>query len=615
MKNGALNSALTALLFLSMILSAYSCSEEVTGSDKSKENSERTEVISAQANEKQDIRKYVKDKYELPRDIVSVNWIKKSNEKLYFNGIESRGYPQRLDIRSKKLDTDYYYELNASRISKTLTANDKRYVVYCANYTSNMILCSVNLSDGKLIKKVELPGANEAEAIHLDANGNIRLISVTNQKEASISVYSSDLELLNSVNITENLQLCDNEKISKVLHDGNGSYYFSIYQADGNYNTLCRINSTGELVYKSSFSQPEYHSICQKFVAKNRNLFIASDSSESESLKLIEISNDTGEKINEYEIPGIVEKNRFYLISEDTDNEYDFIYETSKGIFGYTLADNISTEIINFSEYPEIKMGYEYTGENEFVTSPGPASSKYNCICVYNENNIAGQNLCNVSVDMFTQRSAVSDDGFIYSYTYDSVIDKINDSGEVINSFDCKELISENNWVYKLLIGSDNKIYIRNEKNQLLVLNDDGTKFAEIQLKNNTSICDIVSSDKTDYLIFESGDELKIEKIDFENKKLDENTGLKNIDLHNAIYNSWNFQSGSPEYDFYYMTNDGLFGCLVNEDKTDKLLDFAEHEINSEEITVYWIDENEIIYKLYNKDRDENGYYHLKMVE
>ncbi len=602
---------------------------------------------------------------EFVRDTSEFNYIqgmKYVNGKIFLYGISDSDVEVNDSFELLDTDTnqikDFSMSLEKKSVDKYCMNKKGLYISYAdKNFESRIAL--VDSKTGKVLSDVSQENLYSVIDMYNDADGKLYVIKTNllkSNREYTADIYSEDLVLQRSVNISKELKLDQNEEISGVV-SYDKSYYMLTLLYDSDNNLLLKIHN-----FSSDFSKDmTYYFTPEKqsefiptgiFTDKSGNVYISSEYMQtSQQLYLV--------NFQDLSLSSDAVLENALMLYQGTD-DYDIIYRTNldESIQGYNFSDHKSTFLCNLSNELDPEMT---VSRNAFSYGSEILISTQN-ENVYNQRLLSssdkdGKNPKRVRISEddyagYTENLYITDNGDIYCFYINDTID-IDGEDEIVpddNDVSSEEKISTENIAFpesenkkyiichydnngKFVSSSDLTVYIGNGENIIVdaissdesgnvyvVYHTDGslglekTFFLACDSKGNKLIQESLTDSCNSACIFNSGKTVIVAgnnavecfEFDIENGFLISSEEIKTEIRTERITNLY---PGQGMYDFFYADNRTIYGYQSDLNKSEKIFskDDVSDQIIDSDIQMFCPGgERDVICTMFDDSDEEN---------
>lgn len=570
-------------LSLLMICSVTACSSDTSAKlSKSKDvNALKTENMNSEI---------YYDEYNLLKtgEIENKEIIGYMGNRIYFSGVSQT---ENEEIETAKVNCSDCVISNGSQLEAygnkcTCRSDDKLFSV--KEDKDKVLLCVENADGSGGKKEIELNG--KVEKLLLDSRSDIYLFT-----KQSLRIFTSDLVLVQTIDFTKILQETGytDTYVYDMCVSEDDTIYLSLYNKVSEIYNVCILEDNKTLKKITEDINDLDSTPTGSFINKEGNLLISSGC-ENSSIDVIDVK--SGQIKLRYDISGA---QQVFGCTGD----YDVIYRSSDGIYGYYYESDTSKLIMSNDVYNY--QGYELSN-----------------VTLYN--NEAFISVSNKDCNDYSIFESSEEGDIYYEYPAFSLINStiINDNLYYISCNDQGEYAlynidteAENSELFILPdvnaecviedISADDKmnvlvIYV-NENDELVyeMYSIHGERIGSDKLSYDTQARFVVHNEDGEIFIIGNN---KIYKFNSDKCKITE------INNTNFPSNETKFYNGNSDYDFYYSCQSGLYGYSTENGEACEIFSWANTDssiVNKN--SVYALNGNAVYCS--GKDKDNNDMF------
>ena len=551
---------------------------------------------------------------EFIRDTSEFNYIQGvsfTNNRIYVYGITDSEVE--IDENFEFLDTKtnktkkFNIDLERKSVDRYCIGPKGVYIFYAdMNFESRLALA--DSKTGNIISDISQKELFSVTDMYNDSDGKLYVIkNVINTnpfnscREYIADIYSDDLVLQKTFNLSQKLKLDEDEEICGIVSSDRSTFFMLTIRYDSEDNPILRIHKfpsdfSSDLTYDIKVEK-DYELIptCI-FSGKSGQLYISSQYMQiSQKLYLIDLENLTL-------LPDVVLENTL-SVYQGTD-DYDIVYRTNldEEIYGYSFSDKKSTVLCDSNSHLDLDVsvrGKASSYESQILISTQNENVFSERLMISSDISGIDQKYIRISEEGFTgytEKLYITDSGDIYCFYINDMIDDPSEfnttdteevkkkyivchydsSGKFVNSSDLTEYIGSGENIIVDTISSDSSgnIYVVYhtdgslglEMTFFLVCDSEGKKLMNEPLTGSCNCACIFNSGKS--VIVAGNDAMELFEFDIKNGTLITSSLINTEIRPERIINIY---AGQGIYDFYYADNRNIYGYVSDSERSEKI--------------------------------------------
>lgn len=635
MKKESIIKSMAVLISAAMLsVSFYGCQKD-SGSEENDSSSETTSVINSDETE-QEIPDYRYDVTPIGTDktFENIESIQYAGGKITVfeqpGGSFVKEYAQIIDVSSKQVREVNLSAIEYLSIQFMVMDNGKLYTAY-ADKDNNQRLCILDSVTGQITADVNVPEGESVSGLRADSEGGFTAIKSRYTEDGkdtyAVRFNSETLETVEEIKLSGDIISSDSVEVIELFRTDDGSYF--VYAVDYGMDFKVMPHFYGiDKDGKAFFMRDDFENWDGYFVgtaiADNGNILLCA-TSDYIVYHVYEIDCKTGRTVSEKEMNTGKASTFFSGLSIPG---YDLVYITSSAIMGYSFETQKSEAVVRFGSDLDSALNSAYnisSYNNElFLYNISYVDSGRTATVLDRNGKIMSDNELPVTKGYASKFCTASDGTIYYSETYDPFNDTetvsgynmayifhvIDPSGKHTDTFTIDEIDNYGDAVISNLETDEEgnlymcfQIFSTDGISSVLYKTDTHGKILNkfYDAEEVSVVGDIIFTEDKDYVIYQDQKgSVSAAELDYSNDsyKKTEITYDENATII----------GGDSGYDFYYKTDEKIFGHSIAENKSKGVADFSSDDLSDIDVNeIYAISEDEFLCSTYNSETGESG--------